>query len=260
MSKRHHTPYVSVELIRGRLARVCPECRQEIGEHTDDDGIVSNNFAEHYESAHREQEPERQRCYLLGFQPREDGEPDHGPNVRADLSRKALRWVRKQIPDVEWELVHRVEDLPEGAPTLQAAQVIAGSWPTKDDDPQRRKIRWYRREEDRFVFAPTTAQLDDWEAVRSRANNARDALIERHRGELPDFAGKSFEEWKDFYPELKKRENEIAKDFDAQRAAASNQFFRGDHRWQATLEAAIADLGIPDDEVEELRASIMPPA
>jgi hypothetical protein len=33
-----------------------------------------------------------------------------------------------------------------------------------------------------------------------------------------------------------------------------NQFYRGDHRWLAALDAAIRDLQIPGQEVEELRA------
>jgi hypothetical protein len=48
--------------------------------------------------------------------------------------------------------------------------------------------------------------------------------------------------------------HEIAKGFDTQREAAMNQFYRGDHRWLATLDAAIRDLQIPDQQVEELRA------
>ena len=46
----------------------------------------------------------------------------------------------------------------------------------------------------------------------------------------------------------------IAKEFDAQRDAAMDQFYRGDHSWLATLDGAIRELEIPDQEVEELRA------
>ncbi len=46
MSNAHPTPYVPVELLGGRLVRVCPECKEQIGERTDDEGIVSNNFAD----------------------------------------------------------------------------------------------------------------------------------------------------------------------------------------------------------------------
>jgi hypothetical protein len=33
-----------------------------------------------------------------------------------------------------------------------------------------------------------------------------------------------------------------------------DEFYPGDHSWLATLEGAIRDLEIPDQEVEELRA------
>ena len=48
MSNANPAPYVPVELLGGRLVRVCPECKEQIGERTDDEGIVSDNFAEHY--------------------------------------------------------------------------------------------------------------------------------------------------------------------------------------------------------------------
>ena len=74
MSGAHPMPYVPVELLGGRLVRVCPECKEQIGERTDDEGIVSNNFAKHYGARHAEQEPERQRGYVLAVQLRDHGE------------------------------------------------------------------------------------------------------------------------------------------------------------------------------------------
>jgi len=62
--------------------------------------------------------------------------------------------VRKQIPELDWQLVHRPEDPPEGAPAVMAGQVIRGGWQSDGDDPQLRQVRWYRREEDRLVFTP----------------------------------------------------------------------------------------------------------
>jgi hypothetical protein len=56
------------------------------------------------------------------------------------------------------------------------------------------------------------------------------------------------------YAARKRQEDEIAKAFDAQRDAATKQFYRGDYRWASTLVAAIDDLAIPKDEIEELRA------
>jgi hypothetical protein len=254
MSKARPAPYVPVELLGGRLVRVCPDCKEQIGERTDDDGVVSNNFAEHYGAQHTEQEPERQRGYVLALQPRDDGEPRPGPDALRNVSNMIVDIVKKQVPDLDWQLVHRLEDLPEGSPALMAAQVIRGSWQMDGDDSQVRQVRWYRRDEEHLVFTPTTAQLDEWDAARDRARDVRAALIERHRDALPSFTGDTVAEWEAYYGERKLREDEIAKEFDAQRDAAMDQFYRGDHSWLATLEGAIRDLEIPDREVEELRA------
>jgi hypothetical protein len=254
MSKARPTPYVPVELLGGRLVRVCPECKEQIGERTDDEGIVSNNFAEHYGAQHAEQEPERQRGYVLALQPRDDGEPRLGPDASRNVSRMVVDIVKKQIPDLDWQLVDRLEDLPEGAPALMAGQVIRGSWQMDGDDPQARQVRWYRREKDHLVFTPTPAQLDEWDAARDRGRDVRAALIERHRDALPKFTGVSVAAWEAYCGERKLREDEIAKEFDTQRGAATDQFYRGDHSWLATLEGAIRELEIPNQEVEELRA------
>lgn len=253
MSNAHRTPYVPVELLGGRLGRVCPECKEQIGERTDDDGIVSNNFAEHYGAEHTKREPERQRGYVLALQPRDDGGPGPGPDALRNVSQMVVDIVKKQIPDLDWQLIHRLEDLPEGAPALMAGQAIRGSWQMDGDDPQVRQVRWYRRDEEHLVFTPTTGQLDEWDAARDRARDVRSALIERHRYALPNFTSDTVAEWEAYYDELKLREDEIAKEFDAQRDAAMDQFYRGDHSWLTTLEGAIRELGIPDQEVEELR-------
>lgn len=247
------TPYVAAEIVGGRLVRVCPQCREQIVEVTDEAGMVSDNFAEHWEAEHREQPPARQRCYLLGMQPRADGEPGPGPEALRDVSRQMLDWVRKQMPEVDWELVERVEDLPEGAPTLIASEVLRGSWGMEGDDPQVRKVRWYRRKGDGIAFTPTKAQWDEWDAACERAGDFRAALIERHRDELPTFKGKTVTGWERYYKRLKKEQDKIAEAFDAERKAATDQFLRGYYRWQATLETAIAALAIPEDEVDELR-------
>ena len=254
MSSAHPSPYVPVELLGGRLVRVCPECKEQIGERTDDDGRVSDNFADHYSAEHAEREPERHSGYVLALQPRDDAEPRVGPDALRNMSHMVVDIVKKQIPDLDWQLVHRLEDLPDGAPALMAGQVIRGSWQMDGDDPQLRQVRWYRREGEHLVFTPTTAQLDEWDAARDRARDVRAALIERHRDALPKFIGDSVADWEAYYGERKIREDEIAKEFDTQRDAAMNQFYRGDHSWLATLEGAIRDLEIPDQEVDKLRA------
>jgi hypothetical protein len=70
----------------------------------------------------------------------------------------------------------------------------------------------------------------------------------------PQLTGNSVADWEAYYAERKLQEDEIANEFDTQREAAMNQFYRGDHCWLATLDAAIRDVRIPDQEVEELRA------
>jgi hypothetical protein len=254
VSDGHPAPYVPVEILQGRLVRVCPECKEQIGERTDEEGIVSNRYAEHYIAEHAEPEPERHRGYVLALQPRDGAEPRVGPEALRNMSHMVVDIVKKQIPDLDWQLVHRLEDLPDGAPALMAWQVIRGSWQMNGDDPQVRQVRWYRRKEEHLVFTPTPAQLDEWDAACDRARDVRAALIERHRDNLPKFIGDSVADWEAYYGELKQREDEIAKEFDTQRDAAIDQFYRGDHSWLATLEAAIRELEIPDQEVDELRA------
>jgi hypothetical protein len=131
--------------------------------------------------------------------------------------------------------------------------VIRGAWHKDGDDPQLRQVRWYRREDDHLVFAPTEAQLAEWDSARQRTNDVRAALIDRHREELPEFTGDSVQAWEEYYAEREKQEDEIAKGFDRQCAAAANQFYGGDYRWEATVELAIDSLGISDEEVKELR-------
>lgn len=254
MPDQSSMPYVSVEIFGGLLVRVCPACRQVISERTDDEGAVSNNFATHFEAEHGEHEPERQRGYLLGLQPRDDGQSGPGPDALRNVCRLILETVERQIPELDWQVVHRLEDLPEGGPVLDANQVLRGSWTREGDDPQLRIVRWYRREEDHLVFTPTKAQIDEWDAARERARDVRAALIERHRDELPTFTGDTLADWEEYYAGRKVQEDEVAKDFDARRDSAMHQFYCGDYRWLATLNAAISDLGIPEEEVEELRA------
>lgn len=184
-----------------------------------------------------------------------DVDEDHERHSHRSLldRRLILEMVKKQIPELDWQVVHRLEDLPEGAPVLEAGQVLRGSWQREGDDSQLRQVRWYRREQHSLVFTPTKTQLDEWDAARDRARGVRSALIERHRDQLPTFAGRSLDDWDAYYAERKGQEDEIAKDFDTEREAATHQFYRGDYRWLATLNAAISDLGIPEDEVEELR-------
>lgn len=157
------------------------------------------------------------------------------------------------MPEVDWELAPRFEDLPEGAPALIASQVLEGSWHSEGDDPRLREVRWHRREGESLAFTPTEKQLSDWDAARTQARDVRAALIERHGDQPPKFTGQTTAEWESYYETLRAEQDEIARDFDQQQRLASQQFYTGDYRWQATLDAAIEELGIPEGEVEELR-------
>jgi hypothetical protein len=178
-------------VIGGRLVRVCPECCEQIVETTDEVGIVTDNFSVHWEDSHLEQPPERERCYAIALQPREDGQPGPGPDALRDVSRQILKMVRERMSEVDWELVDRIEDLPERAPALIGSDVMRGMWQAESDGPQMRKVRCHRREGGSLVFTPTAAQYDEWNAARERAYDVRAALIERHRDELPKFQGKT---------------------------------------------------------------------
>jgi hypothetical protein len=103
------------------------------------------------------------------------------------------------------------------------------------------------------VFTPTAQQWSEWDGASERARDVRAALLERHRDELPKFKGKTAVGWERYYKRLKKEEDVIAERFDAQRDVALKQFVCGDYRWEATLQAAIDELAIPEGEVDELR-------
>src|SRR5262245_22526945 len=55
-----------------------------------------------------------------------------------------LSMVRKREPDVEWVLVYRVEDLPEGELTLLGHDLLAATF-AKEDEPWLLQVRWWRR-------------------------------------------------------------------------------------------------------------------
>lgn len=85
--------------------------------------------------------------------------PQGGPGNSRELGRIALDSARRTFAnaneDVELQLVDRVADLPEGAPTLRAGDVLVAGL---SDDPHERQIRWYKREGDKLVFTPTAKQ------------------------------------------------------------------------------------------------------
>jgi hypothetical protein len=166
--KQPPIPYVPAEIIGGHLVRVCPECKQEIGERTDDEGRVSNHFAEHYEAEHAEHEPERARCYVLGW----------NKGVGRNLNHQVLRLVRERLTDVNWELVLDWEDVPEGAHVLLADQALWGMWGRKDAPPEEQEIRWFYREGDKLVFFPSQRQTRRHAALLGWALRAERRILD----------------------------------------------------------------------------------
>lgn len=248
-----HAPFVRPEVRDGRLVRVCPECGEEIVELTDEDGMVSNRMAEHHEAEHSAApEPEKQRSYLLAVQRKADG--GLPSDARRGVSEVVLRHVGEQFAELEWELVDCFEELPEEAPVLQAADALRGMWRSDDDPPQVRQVRWYERRGDDLVFTPTRNQIDEWNAASRRANDFRGAWVERHRDQLPTFEGESVEDFDDWYPGYREREQELTREFDAQVDVARYQFYTGEPRWAITLEAAVGGLEIAENEAQEYRA------
>lgn len=247
-----HAPFVRPELRDGRLVRVCPDCGEEIVEHTDENGMVSNRIAEHYQADHpAAPEPEKQRCYVLAVQPKAGG--GLPSDARDGVSDVVLRQVREQLPDLEWQLVDRFEDLPEEAPVIQAADALRGMWSSDSDPPQVKQVRWCQRRGDELVYTPTKKQIDEWDAASKRARDFRGAWVERHRHQLPTFDGGSVEDFDGWYPGYREREQELTREFDAQVGIARNQFFTGEWRWADTLEAAVVALEIPEDEAQQYR-------
>jgi len=157
-------PYVPAEIIGGHLVRVCPECQQQIGERTDDQGLVSDHFTAHYEAEHREQEPARQRVYILGH-----------PRF-PQLDYQALKHARKVIGDeADMTVVRAAEfmEIPEGEPVLHAGEIIVAGFA---DDSADRDIRWYIREGDDIVFQPTERQADRLHASHQRLSELFDEV------------------------------------------------------------------------------------
>jgi hypothetical protein len=109
---------------------------------------------------------------VLGTQPAKDRS---GIRDTSGINRSALDHVRRQPfePDVEWQLVERLEDLPEGAPVVQAAHVLIAGFARESDPPHMRQIRWFKRERDHLVFTPTKQQLAAYDEATRRLRDAR---------------------------------------------------------------------------------------
>jgi len=154
--KRPAIPYVMAEVIGAHLVRVCPECKEQIAERTDGDGLVSNHFVEHYEAKHRELEVPKRCVYVLGHE------------KFPQLDYEALEHARRQFGDeINFTLVRGGEfmEIPEGEFVLFVRDIIRSGF---SDDPADRDIRWYVRDGDRLVFRPSERQAGHLTASHRR--------------------------------------------------------------------------------------------
>jgi hypothetical protein len=241
--------------------RVCPVCEEHIVEHTDEEGMVTNSFAEHYEAEHAaEPESAKLRLHVLGAQPAKGGS---GIRDTAGINRSALDHVRKQPfeRDVEWQLVDRLEDLPEGAPVVQASHVLLAGFASDSDAPHIREIRWFKREGDHLVFTPTERQLAAYDQASRKLMDARFVLLDRHRDELPTFevdedirgTEAALEEYDKFRAEAKPLEEVITTELDAAQDVARRQFFTGATEWLATIDDALTAANVSEAEIRAKR-------
>jgi hypothetical protein len=253
MSDKNTVPYVPAEVRAGRLVRVCPVCHEQIAEHTDGEGFVSNMFVRHYETEHpAEPEPTPRRLYMLT--------PQGGPGDPQTLGELALDSARKVFPRDEFELqlIDRVEDLPEDAPVLQASDVLVAGL---SDNPHERQIRWYKRDGERLVFTPTAKQHEAYDQATRRIMDARFVLLHRHRDELPKFTvaddikgtDRALEAYEEFRTEVKPLEDAIMADLTAAQEAARHQFFTGRLEWLPTINGAIAAADVSEEEIDAQR-------
>jgi hypothetical protein len=51
-----------------------------------------------------------------------------GPEALRNVSHMVVDIVKKQISDLDWQLVDRLEDLPEVTPALMPGEAMRGSW------------------------------------------------------------------------------------------------------------------------------------
>lgn len=73
----------------------------------------------------------------------------------AHLSRKM---IAERIPEVDWVIAHRVEDVPEGGWVVNQYDFLRGAW-GGDISEGYRGIRWYQREGGKLCRRYTEKQL-----------------------------------------------------------------------------------------------------
>lgn len=108
----------------------------------------------------------RETCYLIAIPPAAER-----TQAIVSLARKAVEFVRKQIPERDWQVIHRLEDLPLDGNAVQLGDFMQAAF------GGRREIHWYCRDGNTLRFAPTPAQLGRVEGEARRLVDRIDALM-----------------------------------------------------------------------------------
>lgn len=92
-------------------------------------------------------EPERQRLYLIAVDMNEKMAPRMAPIL--------LESVRKRIPEADWQIAYRVEDMPEDGVGVLMLESMKQMWDGED-----KEIRWYFRQGDKLQRFWTDTQIE----------------------------------------------------------------------------------------------------
>jgi len=262
-------PHAVPQIVKGRLVRVCPECGVEVIEHTDADGMVSNDFREHYEAEHPVVvEPEHlQRFVLVSEYER------FGPEASRELADIALDTMRKAWPSldskpIDWTLADRLDDLPEGVPVAIAAEVNV--WALGGDDRGPRP-RLYQRQGNELVAVKrdreeaeqrTREFLERSYELMERHLAAQRVLVARREHRLPQFKppkdgdpdgialSAAFDAWCE---RRKPLEAKITSKLDEADKRSWWRVKNGREDWREPLDEAIVAAGISEAEIEAER-------
>lgn len=111
-------------------------------------------------------ECDRTTCYLLASN-----------EVARRVANTCLGIVRRQMSEVDWEVIDRVPDLPEGGFAVTVGDLIAAGFGGGDFPGG--NIRWYRRSDnDELEFVPTQKQTDAYTAAGRDVIAGVDDLLE----------------------------------------------------------------------------------
>jgi hypothetical protein len=197
-----------------------------------------------------------------------------GAAASRNMAHQALGLMRKHTPTapdgkpIDWTLVDRVEDLPEGAPTVEAAAVLHRVF-----DKEGGGIPLCQRQGDELVLIPqeeteeereqrVSEYLEQSDALRKRLFAARHILIVRREDRLPKLrvperdrgtrvAMEKYDAWRE---RRKPLEDKITKKLDEAQKRSSTRLRNQRDDWREPLDEAIVAAGITEDEIaDEIR-------